>query len=289
MTRQIEIVLPLRPDNGVRGSDLLRAAEGLIPSFNRFCDPGLIARFTVVVPPGQEHLLAPLHTASAIDLTVVAETALLTPPPSMPRHGWYLQQMLKMAYAGWCRTPFYLTLDADVVLLDRLDAAVLADGRAPIQLETAGLHPEWWQGSASALGRPPVLLQSNAPVMGVTPAFLSAAVMRAAIGRLVVLAECRRQDWPDYLAALATDGHSGNTWTEYGLYWTELSSGSGVAAIHCPRCVYAFCHAAEEALRKLRVGTGDAALFGVIQSSYVSAAAHVACVRRLLATTGSAA
>jgi hypothetical protein len=285
---RIEIVLPLKPHNADRGSDLARAAC-LLASFRRFCDPAFIARFTIVAAAAELDQLAGLQSASDIKLTLLPEHALLALPKPvpqlLPRRGWYVQQMIKIAYAAICQTEFYLTLDADIVLADLLDASVLADGRAPVHHESVDDHRGWWPASAAALRADRSATDTpDQPVCGVTPAFISARIMRGVIRRLTLLAEADQMDWPDYLAARTTSDD--RTWTEYALYWTQLLNTQDPAALHTPRRLYEFCHALDQAEARLRFGSnGQHALFGVLQSSYFPAPMHVDFVQRNLAAT----
>jgi hypothetical protein len=280
---QIEIVLPLKPHSETRGSDLLRATDGLIASFNRFADPGFIARFAIVAPEADLPALVPLGAASRIALTLLAEETLFPPPPKMPRHGSRLQQMIKIAYAGVCRTEFYLTLDADTVLADPLDARVLSSGRAPYHPEPLAAHALWWEAAAIAMHTPVSASDTpDRPVFGATPAFVSTAIMRRLIRRLTLLAEAREQDWPDYLAAHITPGD--RNWTEYALYWTELINHTDPGTIHVPATLYALCQTTAEATARIRFGTDEAdPLFAVLQSSSIDAATHAAFCRAVLA------
>ena len=277
----IEVLLPLKPTNGARGSDLRRVRDALLPSFNRFCDPAFVARFTIVAPDADLPALAGLQEASDLDLTLLGEQALLGPEP-VPARGWFIQQMVKIAYAGVCRTPWYLTLDADTFLLDCLDARVLQGGRAPTQLEPVGQHPGWWPASAATLHAPQV--PADRPVLGVTPAVLSAEIMRRVLDRLSRLAAARGLQWPAYLASMVGDGY--RCWTEYALYWTTLAATDEPDRLHQPWNTYVHCQSLHEAQIRIRPGaTSQQPLFGVLQSSSVAVAAHVSYVRQMLQAT----
>ena len=81
------------------------------------------------------------------------------------------------------RTPYYMTLDADVIATRPLATRHFfsADGRAIYVDEPQSAHPHWWQGSANTLLMP---LPEQA-TFGVTPALLSTP------GSLMVLARLR--------------------------------------------------------------------------------------------------
>jgi Family of unknown function (DUF6492) len=95
-------------------------------------------------------------------------------PKSLPiTGGWYVQQLVKMAIAERIETPFYLTLDADVICTRRVEFSdLIQDGRAISRRTTQDLHPKWYNWSERVLG-----LTRSGLTHGVTPALLSKDAM----------------------------------------------------------------------------------------------------------------
>ena len=101
---------------------------------------------------------------------VAPERALL-----LGRRGWYVQQLIKIAMADVVETPFYLTLDCDLMCVRRCqESDVIIDGKAVLDLvEPPHDHPDWYVRAAAVLRLPP-----PAHEMSVTPVMYSAAVMK---------------------------------------------------------------------------------------------------------------
>jgi hypothetical protein len=91
-----------------------------------------------------------------------------------PIHGWFIQQLTKLAIADHVATPFYLTFDADVLCLrPTAYTDLVRDGRAIVQTAPPN-HPEWNDDAERVLALP-----RSARQFGVTPAVLSREVVRA--------------------------------------------------------------------------------------------------------------
>lgn len=156
--------------------------------------------------------------------------------PELARHarlkGWYKQQLVKLAIADWVATPFYLTLDADVVCTRTLRYADLVHGeRGLCRVHGEDLHPDWYRQSARVLGLSPARTGIS---HNVTPALLARDGVRALATFLQrrarsegPLARLRARfmraggpppnNWRDYLARHVP-------WTEYALYYTFLEA-----------------------------------------------------------------
>ena len=121
-----------------------------------------------------------------------------------PIHGWYVQQLVKLAVADRIETPFYLTLDADVICVrpTRYEDLVV-DGRALVQTSPPN-HPEWNDDAERMLGLP-----RSGRQYGVTPAVLSVDAVRA------LAAHVGGTTWRRFLL-------KNLPWTEYALYHTFL-------------------------------------------------------------------
>jgi hypothetical protein len=210
----VTLLLPIRIDRCRRVSDLERFLAIGLPSFHRYMAKECVAELLVVSPPedlGQ--VRTRLVRSAHFPVRVVDETQLC--PSVAHERGWYKQQIIKLAAAELIDTPWYLTLDADVVCVRHLnDKFLFPDGRAIWQREPVRAHPEWWEGSREVL-RVSRKLDLDQPVTGVTPALIHSASARDLLVRLAALD--RGCHWAATLVHLQ---HL--NWTEYSLYWTYL-------------------------------------------------------------------
>lgn len=145
-----------------------------------------------------------------------------------PMHGWFVQQLVKLALAERVRTPFYLTLDADVVCVRPTRYSDLVpDGRALVQT-TPPNHPEWNDDAERVLGLP-----RSGRQHAVTPALLSREAVSALARHLGDRVDPRMRElalwlprgrarqivasWRSYLLRNLP-------WTEYAVYGTFLEA-----------------------------------------------------------------
>jgi hypothetical protein len=210
----LTLFIPLRIDRDRVASDLDRFRALALPSFERHLAPGLVHEIVVVVPPSDvREASAALAGPGPFAIRVLDETVLGVDTAGAP--GWVLQQILKLGAPNVVTTPWFLTVDADVVATRAMDADfLLPGGRAIWEQERAAEHMNWWRSSASVLGVP-VAVEDETPAFGATPAVMSTAGVRslwAAIDRAHPGA-----GWSRTLVDLQTEG-----WTEYTLYWTHL-------------------------------------------------------------------
>lgn len=144
------------------------------------------------------------RTDDCFAVTVVEESSLFDGAIQSTWHKYALQMAIKLLVARRVMTKYYITLDADNVVVGFLDLArLLPDGKAayspmPMSLnvdldyimmngrfaaEPRSVHPHWWQGSAKVLGLPEDAFPNA--MFGVTPAILST------VGALVTTALIR--------------------------------------------------------------------------------------------------
>jgi hypothetical protein len=143
-----------------------------------------------------------------------------------PFHGWFVQQLVKLAIAERVETPFYLTLDADVICV-RATAYddLIRDGRALVQLSEPN-HPEWNDDAERVLALP-----RSGRQYGVTPALLSREAVGSLAGHLERRVDPRlrrlERRTPHAAARLVLASWRSFLlrnlpWTEYALYHTFL-------------------------------------------------------------------
>eukprot|EP01034_Spumella_vulgaris_P027068 gene27068-33738_t len=113
--------------------------------------------------------------------TVHRESVLFHRPMSESRaYPYALQMSVKLLVAKLIHTHFYVTLDADVILLQPFQVSDLIqispfDGisRAVYEKEDRAVHAHWWQGSETFLNFNTTYNTEQKDGFGVTPAILS--------------------------------------------------------------------------------------------------------------------
>jgi Family of unknown function (DUF6492) len=208
MTARLDAVLPLAARDLERAQILFRTLE-------RFFEA--LGTLWVVVPDAErEGVRVPFGEVLA-ETEVVPELADGAPP-----HGWHVQQLVKLAIAARVVSPFYLTLDADVICVRPTRYGDLVhEGRAVAQI-TKPHHPEWNDDAERVLA-----LRRSGRQYGVTPAVLS---------RDGVLA-LQRHLGGDWRVRLLRE----LPWTEYALYHTFLEATGQWTRHHVSggdRCIY---------------------------------------------------
>lgn len=238
----MDAVLPLTARDLGRARILLR-------SLHRFFED--LGRVFVLVPDHQHaEIKAQLWVPEGLRIELLPETEIAPELASLRRRGWYKQQVLKLAVFEHVQSPFYLTLDADVVATRIVSADRLTPGgRALSYVIPRDLHPTWYRDTARFLGGGPLV--RGGIVHNVTPAVLSRTAVQSLALELQRRAETGRwskglagwrqrwsrsrgrQGWRDYLVA-------GLPWTEYALYYSFLELAGTYAEHHVEtdRCIY---------------------------------------------------
>lgn len=222
MTLPVVAVLPLKI-SGSHYDENIERTRLLLDSFDRFLElPEPLAVTAICVPAEMAAVRAALSSPRrSVRLDVISENEVI---PGISEHraiGWYKQQALKLAYSARCPSPFYLTLDPDVLLIRPLRLGDLVnDGRCYTSWMTKAEHPHWWDASASVLD---VTADPARRGLNVTPNLLSSDVARA-LGHALTTRLASDAPW---LALLDVD----KTWTEYTLY-SVFAETSGLLARH---------------------------------------------------------
>jgi hypothetical protein len=256
----LDAVLPLASRDLERAQILLRTLE-------RFFEP--LARLWVVVPDCDRASIRLPFGEVVTDSEIVPELDDAEAP-----HGWYVQQLVKLAIADRIETPFYLTLDGDVICVrpTRYDDLVVG-GRALAQI-TKPHHPEWNDDAERILALPRSPRQH-----GVTPAVLARDGVRA----------LQRHLGADWRARLLRE----LPWTEYALYHTFLEGVGRWDDLHVSggdRCIYGNNVWLESQWRGWHPKADGRYCFSVVQSATRASARDVwALVEPYLATHGSTA
>lgn len=183
------------------------------------------------------------------------------PPQEHPSQGgrgagYRLQMLMKLAVAKIVPTDFYLTLDADVLLMAplRLDR-LLPDGgsKAVLWGQCSQHRPSWFSSAAAVLrahgscqGAPSSShrksRQQFVHPMGVTPSLLSTSIARGLLADITAqnhsvsgVQACRgykgQLAWDTTLFCLL-DGPGTGDWTEYALYYVYACKAGLLEARH---------------------------------------------------------
>jgi Family of unknown function (DUF6492) len=239
-SRRLDAVLPLAAVDLSRAQILFRSLDALFEPLGTcyvVAPDGDVAAVRAQVPkrgyvvlPDSELIPEIGYFRTAARLR--AHLRLVGPPIC----GWYVQQLAKLAVAERIATPFYLTLDADVVCVRRTRYEdLVVDGRALVQT-TPPNHPEWNDDGERVLG----LLRLGRQY-GVTPAVLSADVVTRLARHLERRVDPRLRRFArrlapgrarDVLASWRSFLLRNLPWTEYVLYHTFLERTGGFDAYH---------------------------------------------------------
>ena len=181
---QLSLVLPLTIQDTERALVLLKTLqkvpENVVYEMLIFCPDEQIPEIHSVI---DKYLSNPSQQKDgmAFPLRILEESSLFSDGIPAEADTYGLQMAVKLLASRRVYTPFYLTLDADCVLLkpQLLFAVLRPGGVALFEDESRETHPLWWQGSAGLLGTPPghqpLTALDNSPRsgFGVTPSIIS--------------------------------------------------------------------------------------------------------------------
>jgi hypothetical protein len=186
---KITLILPLHLDDTTRSIILIESLK--------FITSSAIQEFILVVPDSQfviiDSLLRNLLAELVFPSIIVCESILfLNVLPNDDIFSYALQMAIKLLVAKYISTTYFLTLDADLILLRPLYVSqLLIDSstsnnnnsihtkRAIFEFESRlKYHPDWWKGSEVILGLDDNLISGSnggglSQGFGVTPAVLS--------------------------------------------------------------------------------------------------------------------
>lgn len=216
----MEAVLPLKISGDWSDHDLTRARI-LLYSLETFWRGTGRLRLNVIAREQDTDVLAQAFVSDVIDIAIVPELEVVPELAEFPNaHGWYKQQVIKLAAHKLVQSDIFLTLDADLVCSKSFDEATfLLGGRLLADWEPRDVHPDWWRDSAHVLGIDPILEgQGIKP----TPVILSTAHCREMMSFLD-----GRSNKSAHTFLLGSKG-----WTEFTLYNNFLDMTGQMAATY---------------------------------------------------------
>jgi|SRR5579863_3842243 len=227
-------------DTGRSGSDLDRLRI-LLRSFTKYFDLSSLGDFFIITRPTDlvlvsETLKSYFHIPALCILNEQELCPELSEDPNTDHpwpiinKGWHRQQLLKLACYQRIRTPFYMTLDADVIFTRPFSASTLIMGdRSILNIQTAEDYRRIWVPeiaedeikcrverdglSSRILG----MQRSRKFFYGETPVVLSTRVVERLAAHLATISG---RNWRQYLLEELP-------WTELSLYFT-FAEASGL-------------------------------------------------------------
>ena len=246
-TNTLSFVLTLAlGGTGRSGSDLARAAI-LLDSMVKHVPREQIAELLVVTRPQDvnevRHRLEAYRKrlrlrvvnedALCPDLSANPQTLNMWPEPNL---GWHRQQILKLASSSSVHSPFYMTLDSDVIFTKRFHAnEFLRGGRSLVGMELRADYERLYEDSFAAkeaglkeyrYSGTERFLKLKRKYPGTwyseTPVILSTALVSELLGHLEATSG---RPWQQVLL-----GNLG--WTEYTLYFTYAEATGSLRTFH---------------------------------------------------------
>lgn len=244
----IDAVLPLIPRDCERFGLLARSLERYMSD---------LGTLWIVVPSDAVRDIQRQVAHVKLPLRVIAETTWAPGMERLPLRGWYKQQLVKLVASSFVSSPFYLTLDADVLCTRKVNYTDLVpNGKARCYVMQQADHQDWYDGAEAALG----LTAARRNVLhNVTPVVWSTEGVQKTVSHLNQRALHRK--WSKGQRGLRQRAHAlfrnntfrNNTappwmnylapatpWAEYALYFTYLEATGQFERYHVESdvCIY---------------------------------------------------
>lgn len=237
---QLTLVLPLTLDDIPRGFVLMSSLQHVVDS--------IVKELLIFVPHSDQkplkQLLQGIGDELMFPVSIYSENVLLHRDSAKSNTYPYAKQMaIKILAASMVSTNFYMTLDADLILLRRIKLSDLFDvcGRAKYDHESRDIHQAWWNGSEKFLRTSFSSEEQLTQGFGVTPAILS--TYGSLLVRNMVMDIYEEMDVSHGVSHwVASFGHNDVVWSEYTMYrialdsyrlFDELHFPSGEDKLHC--------------------------------------------------------
>ena len=146
---RLTFVLPLALSDTGRDDQDLQRVRLLLRTFDCFFDKRFLEQFIIVTPDKDLPLVRETVRAQTNTLKIelvneydvcpeLREDPDTTHNWPKPNKGWFRQQLIKLAIYERVRTPFYMTLDADVLFVRNFDSnSLIRNGKAALNVQRA--------------------------------------------------------------------------------------------------------------------------------------------------------
>lgn len=216
----MEAVLPIKV--GGEGTYELDRLSILLVSISQFWKGSGLFRIYVVTPGRELDVVRGIQRPAGVDLVFVDEDDVVPGIGRHPAHGWYKQQVIKLASHVLMSGSHFLTLDADIIACRPFtEEDLLPSGLAVADWEKKSFHLSWWEASSGLIGQG---FQPDSFGLSVTPQILSTQICRGLEDELV--ASHGAGAWDHLLA------HQG--WTEYTIYTLCAERSQALGDVYHP-------------------------------------------------------
>jgi len=213
----LTVVLPIKKNQDGRFipnqiNSIDRLVDVTLPSYVKFFNT--MSQFIIIVTDDEYNEVVERTAIFPLPISIMLEDEIC---PTLTRwHGWWKQQIIKLAMANIVTTPFYLCTDDDVLVIRPTTEKDLIINGKPIftKVPPNSWHQSWYQDSKTVL-KYSRDIKFNDTFMGVSPEILITSIVKSLQGRLTNI----YGEWQLALKRL-TDKL---TWTEYTLYWTHVT------------------------------------------------------------------
>lgn len=204
-SHSLTLVLPLTLSDIARCSLLLLSLQNV--------DASSIAELIVITPDLQLSAISAMLSSHLVPFPIrcIPESSLISDYLSLVTYPYAIQMALKLLVSNIVSTPFYITLDADVIFLHNL-TSLITNNKAIYQHEDQAVHPSWWSGSQHLLQLPS--LDANSGI-SVTPVIMST------FGSLLTLRHMEHLYGKSY-QLLWLNSFGRVLWSEYTMYRLSL-------------------------------------------------------------------
>jgi glycosyltransferase involved in cell wall biosynthesis len=235
-SEKLSFVLTLASSGTGRDDQDFQRAQILLESFECFFNLEHHDRFIIVCPEKDRQRAAKLVSPweKAINFRVLDENAVCpelgndpetTDKWPKPNKGWYRQQIIKLAAFEHVRTPFYMTLDSDVLFVRDFDVhTLIRNGKAALNVQTESDYRNLYREETASseiqvrdtrYRRAEKVIDCNRKAQyanhwyGETPVLMSRHIVSALVQHLQ---DISGKPWRRYLL-------DSLPWTEYPLYF----------------------------------------------------------------------
>lgn len=188
--------------------------------------------------------------------------------------GWWKQQLIKLFSYKYTNTDYYIVLDADVILLKKLDYDKLFINNKPIlgiNHSSQSFHHDWIKYSCDTFFKEDIDKINNIKgnnIMGVTPQILIKKVSNNILNYLIkkyngidnLLIYMNKTKWN------SSENRLG--WTEFGIYWSYIVINNNIDLYYNNENLLTSLQLVDENIRKLDIKCANKNWCGKIEDLF---------------------